>query len=223
MPRSALAKLFLAELLLIVVAPFFISGCSTAYYSVWQELGYEKRDILVSRVEKARDEQTAAKQQFTSTLDQFKALTNFNGGDLEAEYNKLNASYNACDARAKAVTAKINSVDKVANDMFAEWTSELDQYHDPNLRAASQQKLDESKAKYAQMLAIMRKSESKMQPVLDKFHDQVLFLKHNLNAEAISSLQTQTVEIDTNVQALIQDMDASINEANAFIDNLKKS
>lgn len=200
-----------------------LAGCSPIYYAAWEELGYEKRDILVSRVEDARDDQTKAKQQFKTTLEQFEELTNFNGGDLEAEYKKLKGSYEECQSRASAVSSKIDSVDKVANAMFDEWTKELDDYHDANLRAASEQKLNDSRARYAQLLAAMRNSESKMQPVLDAFQDRVHFLRDNLNAAAISSLSSTSADISTNVQSLIQDMDASINEANAFIDNMKKS
>ena len=198
-------------------------GCASTYYSAWEKLGYEKRDILVSRVEKARDEQTDAKQQFTSTLDQFKALTGFNGGDLEAEYEKLNSSYNDCQSEAAAVTKRVDSVDKVATAMFAEWQGELDQYQDQSLRASSAQKLDESKARYAKLLQAMRDSEASMQPVLGAFHDRVLLLKHSLNAAAISSLGGTAGQIDANVQVLIKQMDASIDQANTFIDNLKKT
>jgi DNA anti-recombination protein RmuC len=114
-------------------------------------------------------------------------------------------------------------VDKVANDLFAEWNQELSEYQNADLRRQSQQKLNESKQRYSQMIAAMRRSEQKMQPVLNAFHDQVLFLKHNLNAQAISSLSTTTAQIQADIQSLIKDMDASISEANAFIDNLKKS
>ena len=207
----------------ILGALLVLSGCSSTYYKAWEKMGYEKRDILVSRVEKARDDQTAAKEQFKTTMEQFKALTNFNGGDLEAEYNKINASYNSCQSRADEVSKRIKSVDKVANDMFAEWQTELNQYSDASLKESSRQKLEESKTNYAKLLSMMKTSESKMPPVLAKFHDQVLFLKHNLNAAAINSLGNTTVQIDMDVQNLLKDMDASINEANSFIDNLKKS
>lgn len=199
------------------------AGCASTYYSVWEKLGYEKRDILVSRVETARDDQTKAKEQFQTTLEQFKSITGFNGGALEDEYKKLSSSYDKCQSRAKAVSDQITSVDKVANAMFAEWTTELDEYHDQGMRAASQQKLNDSKARYAQLLTALRSSESKMQPVLDKYHDVVLSLKHDLDAAAISSLQGTVTGVGNDVQNLIQDMDASINEANAFIDNMKKT
>jgi hypothetical protein len=206
-----------------VVFILALSGCSTAYYSIWQKLGYEKRDILVSRVETARDDQNKAKEQFKSTMDQFKELTGFNGGKLEDEYTTLKASYDKCKDRADAVSTQIAKVDKVANDMFTEWETNLDQYQDQNLRAQSAQKLSESKARYAQLLAAMRTSEQKMKFVLGAFADRVHFLNDNLNAAAISSLQGENDKINGDVENLIQDMNASIDEANAFIDNMKKT
>ena len=208
------------SLLLVIVLAGFV-GCKSANYSFWNKLGYEKRDILVSRVEKAKDSQEAAKEQFKTTMEKFQELTNFQGGELEAKYKKLSSEYDACEKRAGTVTERIKSVDSVATDMFKEWKQELAEYQDPKLKAASEQKLNDSEAKYAQLIAAMHKSEAKMQPVLKAFHDQVLFLKHNLNASAIASLQTTAQGIDQDVQALIKDMEASINEANSFISQMK--
>ncbi len=210
--------------LLCLTAVFVtVGGCADTYYKAWEKLGYEKRDILVSRVEKARDEQTDAKQQFTSTLDQFKALTGFKGGDLETEYDTLKSSYQDCESEAADVTKRIDSVDKVAQAMFTEWQGELDQYTDPALRADSAAKLAQSRQRYADLLAAMRRSEATMKPVLDKFNNYVLYLKHNLNAAAIGSLSTTAAGIDSNVADLVKKMDASIDQANTFIDNLKKT
>ena len=90
-----------------------------------------------------------------------------------------------------------------------------------DLRSKSQQQLNASRERYDELIAAMRRAESQMKPVLKAFGDQVLFLKHNLNAQAIASLQTTTAQIDSDVQALIKDMEASINEANEFISQMK--
>jgi hypothetical protein len=198
-----------------------LAGCATANYAFWNKLGYEKRDILVSRVESAKTDQEKAKEQFKTTMQRFQELTNFQGGELESKYKKLSSEYDACSSRADAVHKRIASVDAVAGDMFKEWHKELSEYQDPKLKSASEQKLNDAKSRYAQLIAAMRKSEEKMDPVLKAFHDQVLFLKHNLNAQAVSSLQTTAAGIDQDVQALIKDMEASINEANAFISQMK--
>src|SRR2546421_5305452 len=194
--------------LAILVTCLTLLGCKSANYALWNKLGYEKRDILVSRVEKAKNDQEKAKEQFKTTLDRFKELTNFQGGALEDKYKKLSAEYDRCKARADDVSSRINSVDTVAQDMFKEWKSELSQYSNADLRRKSQQELYDAQARYQQLIALMRKSEQKMQPVLTAFHDQVLFLKHNLNAQAVASLQTTAQGIETDVQALIKDMEA---------------
>ena len=80
-----------------------LQGCQTAYYNAWEKLGVEKRDILVDRVEDARDAQEDAQEQFSSALEAFSALTNFDGGELEKVYKNLNNEYEDSAAAAKKV------------------------------------------------------------------------------------------------------------------------
>src|SRR5712691_9775155 len=166
------------------------AGCKSAYYATWEKLGWAKRDILVDRVKDAKEEQEGAKKQFQTALEQFQALTGFQGGELEAKYKKLNKEYESCESRAADVRKRIAAVDTVANDLFTEWNKELAEYDNAELKRSSEQKLRETKDRYNQMYAAMKNAESKMDPVLRTFKTQVLFLKHNLNAQAIASLQT---------------------------------
>jgi hypothetical protein len=66
----------------------------------------------------------------------------------------------------------------------------------------------------------MKRAEAKMPPVLTAFRDQVLFLKHNLNARAIASLEGTFGELEGEVAALIRDIDASIQESGRFLATL---
>lgn len=207
---------------MLLALAVLIGGCKGAYYKTWEKLGWEKRDILVDRVEEARDGQEAAKEQFKTTLERFQELTAFEGGRLEEKYRRLSKEYDRCESRAADVTKRINAVDSVAKDMFSEWRKELEQYENAELLRSSEQQLEQSQARYKELLAAMRKSEASMKPVLSAFKDQVLRLKHNLNAQAITSLQGTATEIQEDVQRLIRDMEAAIAEANAFIGELKK-
>jgi hypothetical protein len=211
----------LGKLCVLVALAGFMAGCKTTYYGVMQTFGKEKRDILVSRVKDARDEQDKAKEQFKTTLQRFQEVTGFQGGELEAKYKKLSAEYDRCEARADDVSKKIAKVQEVANDMFKEWAAENKEYTDPEKRRTSEKLLADTKDKYNQLIALMKKSEEKMKPVLAKFHDNVLFLKHNLNAAAVTSLQGTAGQIETDVQGLIKDMEASIAEADAFMKQMK--
>ena len=102
----------------------FLTGCSKAYYGMWEKFGYEKRDLLVGEVEDAKESQEKAKEQFKTTLQRFQEVTNFQGGELEAKYKKLNTEYERCKSRAEAVTAQVEDVDEVAQAMFREWKQE---------------------------------------------------------------------------------------------------
>jgi uncharacterized protein (DUF885 family) len=207
--------------IILLLVGLTLVGCQTAYYKTWEKLGWEKRDILVDRVQDAKEEQEAAKEQFKTTLERFQELTSFSGGQLEAKYKQLGKEYDRCKDRAEELSDRIKAVNTVATDMFKEWRAELKQYEDDRLRRSSEEKLQQTEERYQQLYAAMKKSEASMQPVLRAFHDQVLYLKHNLNAQAISSLQGTAAEIEEDVQKLIAEMEASIAEANAFISQMK--
>jgi hypothetical protein len=199
----------------------FTPGCATTrelYYDAWEGMGYAKRERLVDNVKEARDEQAAAKQQFASALEQFKSVVNFQGGDLEAMYNKLNKSYERSESQAEEVREKITGVKRVATALFDEWAGEIKQMKDdPSLRASSQKLHDQTKQSYNEMIQRMDSAAASMDPVLSRFKNRVLFIKHNLNAQAIASLKGTEVELGGEIERLIKEMEASIAEADEFI------
>lgn len=208
------ATIALAALLLIT------AGCQRAYYGTMGAFGYEKRDILVDRVEDARDEQEGAKEQFTSALERFKSVVDFDGGDLETMYKELGRGYQRSRSAARGVSGKIDKVESVAQSLFTEWEQELEQYNSEQLRNASARQLEATKSRYEQLVGAMRRAEATIPPVLDAMQDQVLFLKHNLNAQAVASIQGTAKGIQKDIESLIKEMQASIDEANAFIDQM---
>ena len=206
---------------LLVLLVVGLTGCQRAYFNALERIGIEKREVLVDRVEEARDSQNEAKEQFRDALEEFSALVNFDGGDLEAIYERLNREYERSEDRAAEVRDRIDAVHTVATALFDEWEDELDQYEDRSLRRESERQLRETRRRYEDLLAAMERAERKMIPVLDAFEDQVLFLKHNLNARAIASLEGTVAEIETDVDQLIRDMEVSIAEADAFIEQMQ--
>ena len=207
-------------LVLLLVAATFSVGCKSVYYGTMEKLGWHKRDILVDRVEAARDSQEEAKEQFQTALERFSEVLNYQGGALEAKYKQLKAELDRSESRASDVSKRINAVTSVAEALFAEWQSELEEYSSDRLRRKSEDQLRTTRQRYEQLIGAMRRAESKIEPVLRPLRDQVLFIKHNLNAQAISSLQSELATIEDDVASLIKDMEASIAEANEFIESM---
>jgi chromosome segregation ATPase len=213
------ARLVLAAALAAAVVP--AAGCSSMKYSFWEMFGKEKRDLLKSDLNGLVSDQNAAKQKFGTALDRVKALTHFQGGDLEAEYEKLKSAHEDAAASAKAIDSRISDIETVASDLFDEWKKEDDQMQTASLKDDSERKLAETKRRYDSMHSSMVASRKSMDPALTLLNDQVLYLKHNLNAAAVGSLGTSMADVEKSIASLQQSIEASIREAQGFIDTMQ--
>lgn len=212
----SISRWFLGSLLVVVLA-----GCQSMYYGAMEKVGIHKRDIMIDRVESAQDAQTDAKEQFESALEQYQSIITIKDQDLADRYDKLNDEYEDSKAAALLVSERIDAVEDVSEALFDEWEDEIDLYSSAELKRKSQAKLSQTKRQYQKLIKAMRSAEARMQPVLLAFQDQVLYLKHNLNARAIDSLQGELGSIETNVAQLIAEMEKSIAESEAFISSLQ--
>lgn len=204
----------------LLVFGLVAGGCSSVDYAVKEKFGIEKRDILKSSIENAKEQQEKASEQFQDALTSLMQLYQVDGGELESKYKSFSSQYEKSQERANALTSRIKKADKVANDLFREWETELTQISSGGLRQISADKLSQTRTKFSGLLATFHDSESKMNAVLGQLKDQVLFLKHNLNAQAITGLQAEFQDVETEILSLIKDINSSIREADAFISSL---
>ncbi len=200
-----------------ILGCLFLIGCSNVYYAAWEKVGKYKRDLLRDNIEAIKKEQLEASEQFQDALTRLKELTGFKGGNLEEIYNKLKKDYEQCEDKAEAVKRRIQKIDTIASDLFEEWEDEIETMSSPKLKRKSMEKLIATKRRYAKFYSAMKRIERRLPPVLTQLRDNVLYLKHNLNAQAISGLQTEVASIELDVQRLLEDMQASIKEAEDFI------
>jgi hypothetical protein len=208
-------------LLGMFISVLLLAGCRSTYYSTMEKFGVYKRDLLKKKVVAARDDQQAAAEQFKDALTRIKELYAFQGGDLEKVYNSLSKDYDRSRSRAEAVHKRVKDVETVAEDLFVEWEKEIKEISSDKMRDSSREKLRETRRRYDALHTALKKAEQSMEPVLTRFHDQVLFLKHNLNAAAIASLKGETTDIQSEISKLLGDMNAAIAQADKFISTLQ--
>jgi hypothetical protein len=197
-----------------------LPACDSLYYKTMKKFGVEKRDILVKRVRAARESQQKGKEEFTSALERFKSVVATEGGSLEQKYEALNRELERSEDRADEIHDRVKAVKEVADDLFKEWQRELGQYEDRRLRAESERELAETKRRAGSVIKAMENAEKRVDPVLQPLRDRVLFLKHNLNAAAIGALDKELLALQTNVDALVADLESSIAEAETFISQM---
>lgn len=209
-----------SRVLSLLALAFALVGCQSAYYGAMEKMGVPKRDILSSRVKGTRDAQKSAQKEFTSALEQFRSVVNVPGSDLATQYAKLNSALQRSESQAKEVHDRIAGVESVSKALFNEWKAELEQYTNADLRERSARQLRDAQARYKELITAMKKAEARMDPVLQPLREQVMFLKHNLNAQAIGSLTDEVKAVQVKVDDLIRDTEASIKVADAFIATL---
>ncbi len=200
---------------------FFKKRMDGFYYQSRESLfGHHKRDLVVIQVDHACNSLKGTRDQFEDALQQFKAIVNVQETSLEHRYKILQRQFEFCKTKSDDVSHRIIAIEEVSNSLFKEWEDELGQYSNRALRSQSRQQLKASKQQYNRLIKAMRKAESRIHPVLSAFKDQVLFLKHNLNAQAIAALQHEFVEIGIDISQLIAVMEVTINEASQFVSTL---
>jgi len=207
----------------LIAATLLLTGCQTAYYGAMEKVGYHKRDIMVDRVKAAKESQEDAQKEFSSALEEMQALLNHNGGNLEKAYNKAKDEYESAQSAADDVSNRINKVEDVAEALFDEWQTEIAEISKASLRHNSETKLKETRRSYEQLIKTMRRAESKMPPILTAMKDNMLYLKHNLNAQAIGAIKGEFASLQTDISGLIKEMNKSINESTRFIEALENA
>ncbi len=220
-PQMLRARVPFWPLSVLLVSALFLGGCQSAYYAAWEKLGYEKRNILASRVENARDAQTEAREEVVSALESFSQAVNYKGGELEKQYRRFKSQLENSEAAAENVRSRIDKVESTATALFEEWKDELDKYGNKSLRDRSRQQLDETRDRYQRMISAMKRARDRLAPALSPLRDQVLFLKHNLNASALASLKDEVRIVDAQVDRLIDEINDAVAEANSFIEQIK--
>ena len=205
--------------ILLIVSFLPLVACSNVYFSALEKIGIEKRDLMLTRIKATKESQEEAKKEFKNALEQYKSIVKVKHSNLEDTYNKLNSVLEGCEEKAADVKYRVSQVKEVSMALFKEWKNELSEYSDARLREDSEKKLSIAKDHYSKMMASMRIASDKLDPALKPLRDKVLYLKHNLNAQAIDSLDGEVEVIETRVEELIEELSQAIEDADKFTAN----
>lgn len=197
-----------------------MTSCSSLYYGFWETFGQDKRDLLKSEIENSNEDQKDIKEEFSSTLERIKKEYNFDGGELERTYDYLSTRYEDAKKRQQKLQNRIDKIEEIGADLFKEWKKEALEIKNSKYRRSSLAKLSRTKTQFAKLRANLGKTERRLEAVMSKFKDQVLFLKHNLNAKALGSLKVEFKEIEKGINQLIENINSSRSTNNVFIEKM---
>jgi len=218
----ATLRSYFGRALVAFAGVLILAGCQTAYYSFWEKLGREKRDLLEANVRSAESGQLEVQKHFKDTLSRIRTEFKVEGGSLENVYDSVSADNDRATDKANTLRKRIANVKTIADDLFVEWRREARTIQTARLRQDSELKLETSRHRFDRMYASMRKVEKAMDPVLARLNDQTLYLKHNLNAKAVNALQGELRDVEKEITELNKFISDSIQSSEKFTQTFRE-
>jgi hypothetical protein len=213
--RTHLSVLILSA---VILAGF---GCDRAYDTTLETFGKSKKDTLVDRIAAARDAQSQTKEQFALALDEFRAIVGYKGTLLEDKYKELKGQYEQCQAQTTTVESRLLEVRRAAKSLFRQWEDEMEEFSSSVARKSSEEKLKQMQIRYDAVINAMEKVCDKFYPALSAFKDQVLLIKHHINAQSEVSSGGELAVAEREISLLTQEIDRAMAQADSFIRQMR--
>jgi hypothetical protein len=162
-----------------------------------------------------------ARLQLTKTLDVYNSLMADDAKDRKKLYNNLQKEMANTEKRRAKIREESAKMGQAANTLFGQWANSAAAIESPDLRQKSEDRLEATKASYAEIGTVAGKAAEVYEPFMKALQDQVTFLGHDLNAAAIASLEPEAAKINEQARKLIKGIDDTITTANKNIGALR--
>ncbi len=194
----------------------FTTSCEPRSYRIWEFLGWEKREILSSEVENVGENQKEIKEDFQSIYERIKTEYDYERDEIDDLYDQLKSDYEKAKNKADRIKASSKKIRQIAKALFAEWEEEAMAISNKNYRKDSLVKLRQAQARFKHLSASLHRSESQLDRVLVQLNDQVLYLKHNLNAKSLALFESEIKLVKNEIDELIKAIEKTIQYSQTF-------
>ena len=178
------------------------AGCRSAAPLPPETLGRDKRAQLTQGVAAVRASQQEAVAQFERTVEAFAAGRGEDAFDESVD-------------RTADVRRQIETLEYLAQALFAAWAEEIELSNDQRLRAAGERSLAETRRLYEPLVETMRDAEREMDAALDAFERRLRARTEDAGAPAPDEAGLRDV-----VDEAVDRLEESAAEAGRFIRNL---
>jgi hypothetical protein len=208
-------------LLLFVV--LLSAGCGTMQRATGERFSLARQDQLVSQLGVAAGTHRNAHDQVIRASEAYEVLFQplQEGGTYRERYDVLGVEFTRTEQRVREMGEATKRLERMARDYFVDWEARLYEFADPTIREASRRQLDGSRREYERILTDVRRTQARAERVTNAFGDQVRFLRHNLNQQALSALQQPAIELQLEFQDLLTEMDSAAEALDYFAASLR--
>ncbi len=202
---------------LILVGAVALSGrVATA-----QTQGQKQTAEVVKRGNDVVDAIGQTKMQIQKTLNEYNTILKPTTADRSSAYKSLLKSIDDTEKKAQNTRERVDAMQKDADTLFGSWNASLAEITDTNLRARSQERLNETRQRYDQILKTGKLAGEDFKSFVANLRNQVNYLGHDLNASAVASLEPDAKKLNAQGEETFKKIDATTKELQGYIRSLQ--
>ena len=186
-----------------------------------QTEGLERIKILTKRAEDTVKKIEETEKQLQGTLNIYNSIVDSTTTDAKKAYRDLVNAVERCERLAEDTRKNSALMEQEAHNHFAEWTSNLKGISNENLRKRSQDRLNEIRLQYSEILHSGRSARTEFDTFVDALRDQIVYLGYDLNPTAVASLEKDAVKINEQARALFEMIDEVVLSSKDYIQSIQ--
>lgn len=183
--------------------------------------GHQRTAEHIKKIERADKEMNEARKQVGKALEAYGTLLGEQEEHRRSAYKDLVKALERCEEMSKELRERREDMDKQAEKFFKDWKKSLKDIKSSDLESRSERRLEDTRERYRRVSDRWREMRERYQPVTSRLEDQVVYLGHDLNADATSSLEQDAREVQAEADALFRAMDEFEAEAQGYVSSLQ--
>jgi hypothetical protein len=198
-----------------------LGGCSVFQdlFSSSKSGGPSQVSDLVGRIERVYVEAELSKQAMHTAVAGLETIAS---GDLKGDPSTAYAAYlealEASEGQARTLRETYEPLKEAAVPFFQQWTDNLKEYDNPDIRLRSQSRLAATRQRYEAIVAAVEPAMADYDTINKGLRDYALFLGHDLNPSALSEIQDGVAALVQRAGMVERGFDACLVAARAYVD-----
>lgn len=204
----------------LVLGAIVLAGCASGATT-----GQKNVDNLTKAINKLGDSIRSGKAELEAMLTAYQQVINNEDGDLLTPFKTFHSGLEKVEKARADIQKKGTDAELAADAFFAEWQNTLQKFQSEDMRKRSQERLDTTKARFAEIDKASDEAAAAYQPLMATLKDHDLYLSNDLNAEAVKTLSKDAKDIKMNgdtVNKLIDGVLDFIDKYNEKVAMVKK-
>jgi septal ring factor EnvC (AmiA/AmiB activator) len=186
-----------------------------------QDEGHKRTEKLVKRAEETIKKIEETRQQLQKTVLIYNSIIDNSTDDARKAYRDLAKAVENCEKQAADTRKRTENMEQEAHNFFAEWTQSLESIGSENLRKRSQERLNETRLSYGEILRAGRSAGAEFDTFIEELRDQIVYLGYDLNPSAVASLKEDSVKLNQHSDVLFQKIDEVVKVTNEYVKSIQ--